>query len=80
MPWMWRNFRNIFLNDCSRILLGLAQITFFYQLFQVIVDVDPEYKFSSSGSAGFDLSLIWLDVLDVSASDISASVTLELEL
>ena len=74
MPGLWRNFRNVFLNDWSRILLGLAYVTLFYHFFQVIVDVDPEYKFSSSGSADV------LDVLDVSGSDISASVSLELEL
>ena len=53
----------VFLNDWSRILLGLAYVTLFYHFFQVIVDVDPEYKLSSSGSAGFDslMSLMYLD-------------------
>ena len=73
---MWRNFRNVILNDWSGILLGLAYVTLFYHFLQVIVDVDPEYKFSSSGSAGFDS----LMSLMVSGSDISASVSLELEL
>ena len=44
MPWMWRNFRNIFLNGRSRILLRLNHTALLYQFFYVLVDVDPEYK------------------------------------
>ena len=75
MPWMWRYFRNVFLDDRNRILLRLTQVTFLNQFFEVIIEFYPEYKFSSSGSACFDS----LDVPDVSVSDISASVFLELE-